>query len=272
MKTVSVSLFFIVLLFIFTPGFKPPEKLFVPPGTVKINDALYFDKTEISNLHWRGYVSWNEKFYGKNSTQYLNSLYDTLVWKTELIYGEPYINYYHSHPAYNDFPVVGISWEQAVEFCKWRTERVQEMMSANAYSKKILPVFFNYRLPTEAEWETVAKAGYSGKFEKQIEKKNYKPTQLRNVISDSIPPPGYNYPGNLNATITAPVISYFPNEYGIYNLFGNVAEMIAENGVAKGGSWRDRNKEVTLENRFPYESAAAWLGFRCVCEVKWTER
>ena len=106
------------------------EKPFTPPGTVQINDTLFADETEISNFSWQEYEFWNASIYGKNSKEHLATLPDTLVWREKNSHNEPYVQYYYRHPAYKEFPVVGISYEQAVAFCKWRTERVKTHLTS----------------------------------------------------------------------------------------------------------------------------------------------
>ena len=240
-----------------------------PPGTVKIKDNIYIDETEITNFNWREYVMWLEKKHGKNAIEYKNALPDTLVWKEEESFNEPYAQYYYSHPAYNDYPVVGISYGQAVQYCKWRTERVKELFEIKALTdkKNVYPTNFEYRLPTKEEWETAAKIGYSEKTQQQLNTK-YKGQILANLKrnkEDNVVVAG-NIPDN--ADITAQVKSYWPNAAGCYNLIGNVAEMINQQGLAKGGSWINNPNEISIEKEMNYTKPTAWLGFRCVAEIK----
>ena len=91
--------------------------------------SFYMDKTEVSNIHYREYLYWLKRTFGADYPQVMaKALPDTLVWREELAYNEPYVEYYFRHPAYQDYPVVGVSWLQAVEYCKWRTDRVNELM------------------------------------------------------------------------------------------------------------------------------------------------
>ncbi len=78
-----------------------------------------------------------------------------------------------------------------------------------------------------------------------------------------------DFKGNPDATITAPVKMYFPNKYGLYNLFGNVSEMTSVEGLAKGGGWQTEEKDIKAEKNFDYKEAKADLGLRCVCEIQW---
>lgn len=88
--------------------------------------SFYMDETEVSNLDYREYIFWLERVYPENPEKLTAALPDTLVWREELAYNEPYIQNYFRHPAYSNYPVVGISWEQADAYCKWRTDRVNE--------------------------------------------------------------------------------------------------------------------------------------------------
>lgn len=254
-------------------GFRPVisyfNKMINPTGTVKIKDNIYMDETEITNFNWQEYVAWQATTYGKISNEYKNALPDTLVWKEKESFNEPYVQYYYSHPAYREYPVVGISYEQAVLYCKWRTERLKEFFKTKELTdkKNVYPTNFEYRLPTKGEWEAAAKIGYSEKTKKLLETK-FKGQLLANLrrnLEDNIV-----VAGNIadNADITAPVKSYWPNAVGCYNLIGNVAEMISQKGIAKGGSWKNSPNEIAIEKEVTYTKPTAWLGFRCVVELK----
>lgn len=89
--------------------------------------SFYMDRTEVTNLHWCEYMNWMRRVYNKSYPHiYKKCLPDTLVWRSPLSYREKFIDYYLRHPSYRDYPVVGVSWLQANDFCKWRTDRVNE--------------------------------------------------------------------------------------------------------------------------------------------------
>lgn len=100
------------------------------PKKVSVNSFL-MDETEVSNLHYREYVFWVNRVMGGTYPEVADMVRpDTLVWREELAYNEPQVENYFSFPAYNDYPVVGISWEQANSFAKWRSDRVNEGLLA----------------------------------------------------------------------------------------------------------------------------------------------
>ena len=240
-----------------------------PPGTKKIAHNLFFDETEVTNFAWLEYLSWQERTYGKESKEFKESLPDTTIWKTKLIDNEPYVTFYLRHAAYRDYPVVGVSYEQAVAYCKWRTDRVKELFEIQQQKDKkaIYPKKFNYRLPTKKEWEKVTKAGYDEKTLKKLDTK-YKGKKRANLKRGDVDNMGVAGNLNDNADVTAPVMSYWPNKLGIYNLVGNVAEMTSEKGIAKGGAWIHKENEVDVEKEYKYTTTGNWLGFRCVFEVE----
>ena len=95
-----------------------------PPGTIQVTENFFFDKTEISNINWTEYLYWTQNKYGENSDKYLSIYPDSNVWGENNAYKKSYLN----HPAYNHFPVVGVTHEQAIAFCSWRSDRVNEFL------------------------------------------------------------------------------------------------------------------------------------------------
>ncbi|MBP7809841.1 MAG: SUMF1/EgtB/PvdO family nonheme iron enzyme [Bacteroidia bacterium] len=257
------KLFLFSVIIVLISAFVPKKKKeFLPPGTAKINDTLFADETEISNFSWQEYEFWMKRKYGANSIEHISTLPDTLVWREKYTDNEPYVQHYYRHSAYKDYPVIGISYEQVVAFCKWRTERVKEFI---CLSKKYAIIEFEYRLPTKWEWEFVSNNG-TGYFSKggKDEKGNTTSNHVR-MPSDTI---GKNEYISENADVTTPVYSYWKNLFGLYCMIGNVSEMVLEKGVSKGGSWRHRLEQCRVGKDINYEKPTAWLGFRCVCVVK----
>jgi len=92
--------------------------------------SFYIDKAEVANIHYREYLNWIERTF--DDPMYENVVNgakpDTLVWRSELAANEPLVEYYFRHPSYNNYPVVGVSWRQANDFCIWRGNRVNELV------------------------------------------------------------------------------------------------------------------------------------------------
>src|SRR3984885_6442312 len=92
--------------------------------------SFYIDRTEVANVHYREYLYWLAKVFDPSdpaNQKIINgALPDTLVWRSELSYNEPLVEFYFRHPGFNDYPVVGVNWRQASDFCLWRSDRVNE--------------------------------------------------------------------------------------------------------------------------------------------------
>ncbi len=257
------------------------------PRRVTIS-SFYMDETEVSNFSYVEYLYWTSRVFGPTFPDiYYKALPDTLVWRQKLAYNEPYVEYYLRHPAYRDYPVVGVNWLQANDFCAWRTDRVNEFIlvreglldhvpnpsdqdyfSTEAYLsgkwqgqlKRKLPsrddqnpvrdvhmedgIFLpKYRLPTEAEWEYAAYGLIGNTIGERITDRRIYPWNghgVRNATDDYLGQINANfvrgagdYMGtagflNDNADVTAPVYSYWPNDYGLYNMSGNVSEWVMD--------------------------------------------
>ena len=216
---------------------------------------------------------------------------DTLAWMHDYAYSfnEPYTNDYYSHTAYDDYPVVGVSWKQAVAFTKWRTQEMNKFLRAN--KQQASP---DFRLPTESEWEYAARGGqdlspypWGGPYTRNNKGcflANFKPLR-GNYVAD----------GGLK---TVKVASYNPNGYGLYDMSGNVAEWtsnafdesafsyahdmnfdyhynaseddhpVLKRKVIRGGSWKDiayfiQNSTRTYEYQ---DTAKCYIGFRCAVD------
>lgn len=250
--------------------------------------SFYMDETEVTNKDYREYLFWLRRVYVSYPNVYKQALPDTLVWRSPLGFNEPYVTNYFRHPAYNDFPVVGVSWVQANDYALWRTDRVNEMIlvkegyinldlqqvdaenfNTDAYLlgmyeasvRKNKPslrpgqeegrrisfedglLLPKYRLPTEAEWEYAASALIGNTYdERTVERKLY-PWNGHNVRNSVAKHRGrmmgnfvrgrgdyMGVAGKLNdgAPIPERVKSYWPNDYGLYDMAGNVNEWVLD--------------------------------------------
>jgi sulfatase modifying factor 1 len=106
-----------------------PRRITVP--------SFFIDETEVANVHYREYIYWLENTFNADSNIMNKCLPDTLVWREELAFNEPYVEYYFRYPTYNFYPVVGVNWKQAHDFCIWRSDRVNELnLMTKGYLKK----------------------------------------------------------------------------------------------------------------------------------------
>ena len=102
--------------------------------------SFYMDKYEVTNIGWREYLDWNQFVFGQTKPELVEALLpDTTVWRDEMAYNEPFTEYYFRHPAYSFYPVVGVSWEQAMAYCQWRTDRVNEKILISGNYMELAP-------------------------------------------------------------------------------------------------------------------------------------
>ena len=221
------------------------------------------------------------------NTYIVNVFPDTTCWVNDFpnADNEMYMRYYFSNPAYNDYPVVGVTWEQANAFCAWRTEYLLKGLGPSARFVQ------RYRLPTEAEWEYAAR----GKDQNEFPWDNEDVASGKGCFFANFKPDDGNYTkdGNL---ITSKVGIYSANSNGLFDMAGNVAEwtstIYTEAGVeamndinpqlsynaaqedpyrlkkksVRGGSWKDPESYIRSAWRTSeYQNQPrSYIGFRCV--------
>lgn len=220
-------------------------------------------KYEVSNFAYKEMLHYAAQ---KDSDIYYSMVPDTFVWRSPLTYNEKYVVYYFHHPAYRDYPVVGVSYQQALLFCEMMTDIFNsKILVDNAELEEVV-----FRLPTEKEWEAAARAGHPFAVYpwKEESIRHQKTGQLlANFVRSDGDYMGVAGQLNDGLDVTAPIESYWPNELGLYNMAGNVAEMIAEKGIAKGGGWIHGASNLRIDSAAQYNKPECWLGFRYVMEV-----
>lgn len=266
--------------------------------------SFYMDETEVTNKMYSEYLDWNKKVYPPTDPRfkaiYEGILPDTLVWRNRLGYSEVAVNNYLRHPGYAEYPTVGVSWIQAVEFANWRTDRVAELALQGAgylttgFDNNTSDANFNvdtyvnaptktfggndslinpeksrrrvqttasgdtinrharretgliplkYRLPSESEWEYAAlglnelrdynvrrgrkKYPWDGQYTR-AGKRKVRGDHLANFKQGKGDYGGIAGWSDDGADITNAVRSYPPNDYGLYEMAGNVAEWVAD--------------------------------------------
>ena len=225
---------------------------------------------------------------------------DSLVWMRDFSYSynEPFTRLYFSHPSYNQYPVVGITWKQAIAFCHWRTNNSNFYLGkGNKKDEKIDGI---YRLPTEAEWEYAAR-GNSKTNNMYPWGSPYTRTKEGRLLANFKPGRGDYFGSDAKSDniYTSKVQSYPENGYKLFDMAGNVAEWTSsvyyEGGynfmgdfspdlqynakeedpismkrkVVRGGSWKDiaYNIQVSTRNYEYQDTAKSYIGFRCVLSM-----
>lgn len=284
-----------------------PGLVFVPGGTFSMGrltedlpyewnnqpkrvsvDSYYIDATEVRNVDYREYVYWLGLVYVSYPDVARAALPDTLAWRKPLAYNEPLVEYYFRLASFNEYPVVGVSWAQASDYCSWRTDRVNELAlvragvlesnvleqkDANSFNtdayiageyigkvKQNLKdytgrnpqgrragyedgiLFPKYRLPTEAEWEYAAAANVADQVTGLQGSKGIYPWKGYRVRQSEGKEKGQlmanfqkgrgdlmGIAGNTEgATTPMPVTSFWPNDFGLYCMAGNVNEWVMD--------------------------------------------
>ena len=238
----------------------------------QVDSLLYASKYEVSNIQYQTFL---KELKAKGDSKLIDiAEIDTLNWKADDHYNEPLVTYYHVHSAYANYPVVNISYEGADLFCKWLTDKYNNYPKRKF--KKVL-----IRLPNKEEWQkaaigTMTYVPYPWGGPKITGHCNFHKVMQASIRFDKekneyvFPKPN---PGGIAGVIgdswgdTAPVNSYEPNSIGLYNMSGNVEEMIQEKGVACGGGWRSCGYDVQITSTANYKHSDIDLGFRYFIEI-----
>jgi len=270
----------VCLLVIFTCTAYAQKKPFsakaVEEKLAKITDSLYCSMFETTNEEYKLFMS---DIAENHPDIYTKCLVDSAQWNTVMSYGEPMIIHYHSHPGFGKHPLVNISFDAALEYCKWLTVKYNE--SSKKKFKKV-----EFVLPSEREWVFAAQGGKANYRyplgNNSLRRKtgeylyNFKRFSETFVVSDSLGNPVFNeveagqYYSSLYRDMvfyTANVRSFWPNSFNLFNMSGNVAEMINVNGQAMGGSWNSFGGEITTTSKKKYDEPSPEVGFRIFMKI-----
>jgi len=246
----------------------------VDKSMAKVTDSLYANKFEVTNLLYRTFV---QDLRNTHQTELIKiATVDSTVWVPNPGFSNSFNSGYHRHYWYNNYPAVGISYDAAILFCKWLTDKYNS--NSRRKFKKV-----SFKLPTEIEWEMAARGckrnlvypwgnrlrnpdgmlmcnfQYIGD-----EKINYDSLNNKFVVDFRKTPyiDDSFIPGSGILRHTENVDYYYPNNIGLYNIVGNVAEMVNEKGISRGGSWKSSGGDVQIKSRAFYSKPTNELGFR----------
>jgi len=217
---------------------------------------------------------------------------DTLVWMRDFAYtyNEPMTKRYFAHPAFGNYPVVGVSWQQAEAYCNWRTRYLNAYLESKKRTQES-----DFRLPTEAQWEYASRGGRS---QSMYPWGNYYLRNKKGCLLANFKPGRGNYAED-GGFYTVRADAYWPNDFGLYNMAGNVAEWTSslyyegsyvfqhdmnpdvrynaqkndppkmKRKVLRGGSWKDVGYYLQTGARtYEYQdSAKSYIGFRSVIDM-----
>lgn len=247
-KFTTLSLFLIFFSFAQKTNFE--DLVLISAGSTFINgheyqlDEFYIYKTEISNKEYKEFLNYLQENKQTDLLKVCEVNHDG--WKSVLEYSTPYENYYFEKNDYADFPVVNITFEAAEAFCDYLSVK---------YAKEF-GIEVDFQLPSLQEWVRAAKG----------DTKDNVFAWGNNALDNK-----KGFQGNFKTddnTVTAPIDSFKPNQFGLYNMSGNVSEMTSKKHLAVGGSWNCIPEESLVENYQTYENYSPSIGFRPIMVIK----
>ncbi|MFT5859177.1 MAG: sulfatase modifying factor 1 [Flavobacteriaceae bacterium] len=249
---------------------------YIPSGSVVVEQdtitvqSFYMSETEITNFQYAEFL-YDLKKRGE-SDKYAVAAINNDRWNTAFNSSslEPMADYYHDHPAYQGYPVVNVSKAGAELYCEWLSAQYDSLSNGDLKLK--------FRVPTRAEWIRAANGdlnnsayswgGTELKDAKGICLANYLKLGAQNITRNE-ESGEYQIVWSVNsstgdADLTAPAKSYFPNDYGLYNMNGNVAEMVSDGDLAVGGDWNSPGYDIRNQSVKKFEETHPTVGFRIV--------
>ena len=239
------------------------------------NDGLdstsefFISSTEVTNIQWKEFLMYLKQ--EGRMEEYNANVLNTTVWRQRLRYNEPFVNYYYQHQTYSEYPAVGMTLKQAIAYADWLTE---------IFAMRDQGVKVTFSVPTKKQWIRAARGGAATQYpwdgpylrnSKGSFLSNHKAVGSENIhlerSTNNLVVVSSGTKGAEN-TITAPGESYYPNQFGIYNMSGNVAELVSDDTVAMGGSWNDTGYDVRVESEQPASEPKSTIGFRVVAVIE----
>ena len=266
-----------------------------PPGTTRLPSGLHVDIDEVNNIGYKEYLYWTQRIFGRDSEAFAAALPDTTVWSI-LGLDEVYGGVYFRDISYNDYPMVGISHQQAVDYCIWRTHRVAELQlitlglleflprtdstyfTVEAYAAGTYPLLgpalpltvAYYRLPTHEEWSYLSAVSevlpYGVDLGSRPNRQLAKPSGLPFNTEERLAWRAGKQ--KVLDAATLPSAQTCANRFGLRATVGNVREMTSVLGEVRGGSYLDALALEVMTRTEIVEGPNAFTGFRCVAEAR----
>lgn len=249
-------------------------------------ESFYMCDHEVTNGEYKDFLE-DMKFHDKDFYQQL--LPDTMVWRDKRVYNEMLVKQYLQNPEYNDYPVVGVDHMQAMAYCDWLTDEYMNEAKRKFKTAK-------FKLPSKVQWTYAACGGHNlipfpwlsyklvdskGALRANFSEINQANIGMKTVSGyveaakewreyDVISASDHRYSLSMDESPIKAIKSYQPNDYKLYDMAGNVEEMVAEFGVTKGGSWFDTGfylRNQVEEHYTHNDESSAERGFRIIMEV-----
>ena len=237
------------------------DEMMCAPNSISLNSRICIDLAEVPAYMYKDFLQSIAATEGATSQAFLDMTPDfeswTMIFKDHT--AEELKTKFFESDELALMPIVGITYEQAVAFTKWRTDDFKKQLAGmNKRDRAMYPTVFRYRLPTKKEWGLMRFRGQEKAMKKQLRKMGDKNQKAFKLSKSKL----------LNDNELIHDTYYLSDErVGFFNMYNNVSEMTSQKGLAVGGSWQAGNPTKAFDKEFTYKGANAWTGFRCVFEI-----